>query len=54
MYYTIYNKKDEVIARGNSVQCAMALDLTLDSFYCMISRVAKGKNKKYKVVKEYN
>lgn len=51
-YYTVYNKNDEVIASGNSVICARNLGLTLKSFYCMISRVERGKNKKYMVIKE--
>ena len=51
-YYTVYNKNDEVIASGNSVICARNLGLTLGSFYCMVSRVKSGKNKKYRLIKE--
>lgn len=51
MYYTVYNKQDEVIAHGNSIKCAEQLGMSIDVFFCMVSRVLKGKNKKYKVVK---
>lgn len=49
--YTVYlNKTDEIVATGTSRKCAASLGLTLDSFYCMVSRVRRGKNQKYSVV----
>lgn len=51
-YYAVYDKNDEIIASGSSVMCAKNLGIKLKSFYCMVSRVKSGKNKKYMVVKE--
>ena len=49
--YTIYlNKTDEVVAFGSSRECAKALGMSRDSFYSMVSRVKKGKNRKYSIV----
>ena len=51
--YAVYlNKTDELLCFGTSRECAEYLGMTLDSFYCMVSRVKSGKNRKYSIVKE--
>lgn len=51
-YYTVYDKKDNVIASGNAAECAKTMGLTIGSFYCAVDRSAKGRNKKYVFVKD--
>ena len=54
-FYTVYDAKDDtIVASGSASECTDQLDFkSLDSFYCMISRVLKGQNRKYKVVKDF-
>lgn len=53
-YYAVYLRKtDELIVCGNSLQCQKQLKLaSVDSFYSMVSKCLKGKNKKYEVLVE--
>lgn len=52
-YYSVYLRRtDELICAGTSAECAAALGRSVDSFYCMVSRVRKGKNRKYEVYQE--
>ena len=47
-WYTVYDAStEEVIASGTSPQCAQALGLTLNSFYCAVSRSRSGVQHKY-------
>lgn len=51
--YTVYLRKTDLpVAFGSARECAVALGLTLGSFYSMVSRVATGRYKKYVVMKE--
>ena len=50
-YYTVYDAKtDKVMASGNAIECAEALQMGLISFYGMVTRVRKGETKRYAVV----
>ena len=50
-YYTVYlNKTDEIIAVGDSAQCAKRLHTTVGSFYSTVTNCKKGKNFKYSIV----
>lgn len=53
-YYTVWSRKtDEVLACGTSEECAKMLGMSSSaSFRCMVSRSAKGRNKRYVVLKE--
>lgn len=49
-YYTVYLKKnDELVAYGTSEECAEQMGKSVDSFYCLVSRVNSGKIKKYEI-----
>ena len=45
IYYAIYNAKDECCYVGIKEDCVKWLGITVDSFYCNISRTKSGKNK---------
>ena len=53
-YYAVYLRKtDELVACGTSAECVKQMGLkSLDSFYCLISHVLTGYNRKYEVYKE--
>lgn len=47
-WYTVYDgKTEEVLAGGTGPQCAKALHLTIDSFYCAVYRTLAGTQHKY-------
>ena len=47
-WYTVYDgKTEEVLASGTGPQCAKALHLTIDSFYCAVYRTLAGTQHKY-------
>ena len=49
-YYIIYNKQnDEIITTGYAKECAIYLNMTLPSFYSMVTRAKKGDNNKYEI-----
>ena len=49
-YYVIYDRKtEEVLASGYAKECAEQLNMTMHSFYSMVSRVKSGTNVKYEV-----
>lgn len=52
--YAVYDKKtDRLLASGDSGFCTCQLGLaSVDSFYCLVSRVLSGKNNKYEVLVE--
>ena len=52
-YYTVYLRDtDEIIAFGNSSECAKMMHRSLSSFYCTVNRNTNGKHHKYTIVKE--
>ena len=55
IYYTIYlSKNDEVIASGTARTCMKQMNLkSINAFYSLVSKSAKGIRKKYTVVKDY-
>ncbi len=50
--YSVYDNRtdDPIIIDGTADQCAKALKRSVNSFYCMVGRVRKGKNKRYTVL----
>jgi len=53
MYYTVYDARtDEVLAFGNIVQCADRLGTSAQTMRSIISKVRRGKLKRYSVVVE--
>lgn len=54
-YYTVYLKKsDELLASGYANECAEQMNISVHSFYSMVSRVKSGKNNKYEVFTQHN
>lgn len=53
-YYAVYlRKSDELVACGTSAECVKQMGLkSVDSFYCLISHVLGGYNRKYEVYRE--
>ncbi len=52
-WYTAYlHKTEEVLACGTGKQVASALGMTMNSFYCTVSRSRTWKNRKYDFVIE--
>lgn len=50
--YAVYSKTDELLALGNAEECVRAMGLAnVKSFYSIVSRVRRGLNKKYSIVK---
>lgn len=49
-YYIVYNKSnDEIITTGFAIECARELNMTIPSFYSMVSRAKKGDHKLYEI-----
>ena len=50
-HYTIYNKStDEIIALGTAKECQKQMSLkSKHVFYCIVSRIYRGKSKKYEI-----
>ena len=52
-WYTEYDAAiEEILANGTSAHCAKVLGLTLDSFYCAVTRSRTGTQNKYEFVVE--
>lgn len=52
-WYTAYlHKTEEVLACGTGKQVAAALGMTMNSFYCTVSRSRSWENRKYDFVIE--
>lgn len=53
--YTVYDNRTDkaVIYDGTAEDCAKALKRSKNSFYCLVSRVLAGRNKRYAVMKRY-
>ncbi len=51
-YYEVYSTATgELLAKGTARECRRALGCTsLDSFYALVGRSARGRNKSYRVV----
>lgn len=47
--YKIYDKDGKLLVTGNAHECADALQMTIHSFYSMISKVNAGTSKKYTI-----
>jgi hypothetical protein len=50
--YTVYNNKTDfpVIVDGTAEECSKALNRSRNSFYCLVDRVRKGKNRKFTIL----
>ena len=46
-YVVRLRKDDSVIACGNSLQCAKAMGMNLESFYSTVTRCRNGTNRRY-------
>lgn len=53
-YYEVYSAKTgELLARGNARECREKLGCSsMDTFYALVNRSARGINKSYKVIKK--
>lgn len=51
--YTVYDNRTDfpIIVDGTAVECASALGRSRDSFYCLVTRVQQGKNKRYTILR---
>ena len=49
--YTVYNNKTDapVIVDGTAKECEKAMGICENSFYCVLSRVRKGINRKWSI-----
>lgn len=50
--YTVYDNRTDfpVVVDGTADECARALKRSRNSFYCLVNRVHKGKNKRYTIL----
>ena len=49
-YYTVYKRKnDELVASGTAAECAEQMQVSLHTFYSIVTRVKNGTNKKYEI-----
>ena len=53
--YSIYDTKTDlpIVIDATAEECARVLKRSVDSFYCLVSRVRKGKNKRYEVLRRF-
>lgn len=52
-WYTVYERKSEqILVSGGGVQCAKALGMSMNTFWCTVSRCRSGKNRKYEIMIE--
>lgn len=54
--YTVYDNRTDfpVIVVGTAEECAKAMNLTIESFYCAVSRARSGATKRWTILKEYS
>ena len=54
--YTVYDNRTDfpVIVGGTATECAKAMGLTIESFYCAVSRARSGATKRWTIMKEYS
>lgn len=49
-WYTVYLREtEEVLASGTATQVAGALGMSMNTFWCTVSRCRSGKNRKYEI-----
>ena len=50
--YTVYDNRTDfpIVVDGTADECARALNRSKGSFYCLVSRVHKGMNKRYAIL----
>lgn len=41
--YAVYDKEENLLMIGTAKECAKYLELTMESFYCRVSRLRCGK-----------
>lgn len=53
--YTVYDNRTDfpIIVGGTAEECAKAMKITVDSFYCAVNRARTGKIKRWAIIKEY-
>lgn len=53
--YTVYDNKTDfpIIVGGTARECAKAMGITLESFYCAVDRCRKGKNRRWTILSEW-
>lgn len=53
--YSIYDNRTDfpIVIDATAEECARVLKRTRNSFYCLVSRVLKGKNKRYAVLRRF-
>lgn len=53
--YSIYDNRTDLplVIDATAEECARVLKRSVNSFYCMVSRVAKGRNKRYSVLRRH-
>lgn len=49
--YTVYNRKDEVVAFGDAETCARTLGIKRESFFCAYARMGKRASP-WKIIRE--
>ena len=51
--YTVYDNKTDfpIVVDGTADECARALNRSKNSFYSLVSRVLKGENKRYSILR---
>lgn len=49
-WYTVYDRKSEqILASGWGARCAQALGMSMNVFWCTVSRCRSDKNHKYEI-----
>lgn len=53
--YSVYDNKTDfpLVIDAPAEECARVLKCSRNSFYCLVSRVLKGKNKRYTVLRRF-
>lgn len=53
--YSVYDNRTDfpIVIDAPAPECARTLKRSLNSFYCLVNRVFKGKNKRYAVLRRY-
>ena len=53
--YSVYDNKADfpLVVDATAEECAKALKRSVNSFYCLVSRVWKGKIKRYTVLRRF-
>ena len=53
--YSVYDNRTDfpIVIDATAEECARALKRSLNSFYCLVSRVLKGSNKRYTVLRRF-